>query len=305
MSLTQFIDKNNFYRETTTKDTENSSFSGEFRDTKGLFTFSKCDLKNAAFLNEKYYAKQRNLSENRLRQKNISIDQRIKDKEIENQILFEKIKSKKIEINNDIYSESNSLTQAINKTQKNLEALRERLYNLQQINKSLKYKQEVCLEQEALYKENSVLHDKINQIKQKIHEQKYSNITLEESSKLANCLKILEDDQFNCIQQKIALNKQLLSIRQSNYLKECFLISANDREQLLKIYGQISKFNAIAKKLSKKQVVKINEITQEPYHALNTTPNELITMIKKETSELKLFISDLYAEQSGNICESI
>ena len=169
---------------------------------------------------------------------------------------------------------------------------------------SLHLKQIESQHLESMSIENRSLCSKISQLKDKIYQKKNSNITLEDSSALAENLKKLEESQFDSLQKNIELKKQLSEMRQTNFEKKCDIVSPRSRDNLIGIYCDILRMGALGKNIIAKERVKLEEITQIPYNSLNITPAQVVSLIKKEISDMRVLISDVYAEQCCDVCHS-
>ena len=303
MSKVRSIENFRITRELTTKDTESTGRLENFSESFGLFTFNK-QKTNAGKSADQRHNFYLNIPKTHKTIRKMTIDQKIKEKEIENQAIIEKIKEAQIDIKNKIHEEKIAKTKIIQKKQTKIEALQESLNVLMMKKEGLVEKLRDNKRIEKIQAENWKLKKKIGKIQEKINEQKISSIPSEQSSKLSENLKILEESQYSTVQNNLELAKKLAEIKEKNYLKCLSLVSDKDRDNLVDVYYQISKIRSITAKISRKEIVKLSEIVLAPYEQLYYTPAQLVNLIKKETHDIKISISDIYAEQYGNLCQT-
>ncbi|OMJ93271.1 hypothetical protein SteCoe_3853 [Stentor coeruleus] len=292
-----------YYDDYSTKDTENhdTTCNEPFYDDK-IFTFSRENLKNAGNHIEKP-PMYRRLSENRLKlSKKLPISRRIKDKQIENQILQEKIKTLKIEIDSKVFEESNTISQSIIRNQEKIDFYQEKLQILQKKRQAQEPKHQNNIIYQKLQEENSKIISDIKTLKEKINNKNCYQISEKNSQEISLKFKTLEDEQIKTIQANCQLSKELALKRKENYERNFECMSFNDREIMLQVYCDVQKILVFARKVSKGEQVRLSELIQVPYEIVNYTPVQIIALMRKSVQELREMISDKYAEKYCEGC---
>lgn len=292
-----------YYDDYSTKATENheTTCKDPFYDDK-IFTFSREDLKNAGKRIEKPPVHRR-LSENRLKlSKKLPVERRIKDKQIENQILQEKIKTLKMEIDSKAFENSNSILQATSRNQSKIDFYREKLLILQKQRQVLESKHLNHIIYQKLQDENSKTVCEIKSLKEKINNKKHSQISEKDSQEISMKLRSLEEEQMKTIQVNCQLSKELALKRKENYERDYECMSFNDREIMLQIYCDLERILAFTRKVTKGEQVRISELIRVPYETINYTPVQIIALLRKSAQELREVVSDKYAEKCCEGC---
>lgn len=283
-----------------TKYTETSSCSGDLQDSFGLFTFSKQDLSIQKSFNPK---PMRPSSECRLTKHTKTFQSRVKNLEIESQILREKIKAIEIEIKNTVFEESNILMHHIQKNQLKIERCKGKLMdlnaeqeNLQKIRSDIEYTK-------GLERKNAELVNEIAAIKERIRNKHQTVVPYEQSLKLAETVKVLEEQQIQSLQVNKDLKGELNRLKSLNYAHGLSLMSFQEQDKLFNAYVDVYRVVCICERVQRGEQVRLKEFLEVPNGLSKTTPIELVAALKEETKKLKVVLSDVYADHCGNICQ--
>ncbi|OMJ85203.1 hypothetical protein SteCoe_13516 [Stentor coeruleus] len=234
--------------------------------------------------------------------KNPSFKRKIKDKQIENQILLEKIKTLKMEIESRVFEEGNSMMQLTARNQEKIDYFKQKLESLQKKRQGLEIHQQYISTCQKLMVDNSRLVSEIGILKEKICNKKENQITEKDALEISYKLKSLEEEQNKTIESNFELKKELSLKRKENYERDDKFMSFASREMLIHIYADIQKILMVARRVSKRDQIKINELIMMPYETVSYDPVQMIGLVRKSTQELREVISDLYAEKCCDGC---
>lgn len=234
--------------------------------------------------------------------KNPSFRRKIKDKQIENQILLEKIKTMKMEIESRVFEEGNSMMQVIARNKEKIDFFKEKLESLQKKRQGLATHQQYISTCQKLMEDNSRVVSEIGILKEKISNKKENQISEKDALEISYKLKCLEEEQNKTIQSNFELKKELALKRKENYEMNDKFMSFASREMLIHIYSDVQKILTVARRVNKGDQVKVNELMMIPYEVVSHGPVEMIGLVRKSIQELREVISDLYAEKCCDGC---
>ena len=227
----------------------------------------------------------------------VPIKQQIEALASNNKNLKAMIKAKEGEHSQQLLEQSNKIAKNIQKTQNEIDSLEVHLKCLENESK-MKEREEI----RKLASENESLSELTGKIKSLIVQYKQNGIKHSQFSVLQQKLIELETIQESLISKNESLKKELSSqILTNSSSRACLEHSANVKN-LCGIYSQILKLEKISKKYLAHESINICEIIDcEEIQPQQSIPN-MIALIRKQTSSLRVIVSDIYAENCGESC---
>lgn len=223
--------------------------------------------------------------------------------EIESQIIREKIKAIEIEIKNAVFEESNILMHHIQKNQQKIERFKGKLRDLNGVQEKLQKIRSDVEYTKGLGRKNAELANEIAAIKERIVNKHQNVVPYEQSLRLAETVKVLEEQQLQNLQVNKELKAELNRLKSLNYAHGLSIMNFQEQDKLFNAYVDVYRVVCICERLQKGEQVRLKEFLEVPSGVSKTTPMELVAALKEETRKLKVVLSDVYADHCGNICQ--
>ena len=205
---------------------------------------------------------------------------------------------KEKELSQKVLESSNKITKNIQKTQNEIDTLESYLETLKKTQKTEDF------EYRELKSENLSITESISNIKALIANYKQSGIKKSQFSVVTTKILELESIQESLLSTNSSLKKELHNqVSLNSASKACSDLATNKRS-LDTIYFQIAKLEKIAKKYLANERINLIEI----FHSDEKLPEETlpvyIGIIKKQICSLRMLVSDIYAENCGDSCQT-
>lgn len=212
--------------------------------------------------------------------------------------LKELLSVKEKELSQKVLESSNKITKNIQKTQNEIDTLESYLETLKKTQKTEDF------EYRELKSENLSITESISNIKALIANYKQSGIKKSQFSVVTTKIIELESIQESLLSTNSSLKKELHNqVSLNSASKACSDLATNKRS-LDTIYFQIAKLEKIAKKYLANERINLIEI----FHSDEKLPEETlpvyIGIIKKQICSLRMLVSDIYAENCGDSCQT-
>jgi hypothetical protein len=228
-----------------------------------------------------------------------SFKQQIEKMALSNKDLKQSIASIESKISQKVIEKSNKITKSIQKTQNEIDALETHYQSLKKISKVTEYE-----DVKNLLSENQSLTESNKKIEDLIANYKKAGIKNEEFSVLQIKILDLENIQDSLISKNGQLKKELNSQMISNSSSKANIEMQANKLSLSSIYSQIVKLEKIAKNYLIHEPINLINILQNDDLLTDETIPSAIAVIRKQVANLRMLVSDIYAEDCGDLCQN-
>ena len=235
-----------------------------------------------------------------LANKNLQVSKQEHEKILaENKSLKQIIKKKHEEVNEAIQEKRNEVNKEIKKVESEIELLKLQLAHVKN-NESSDSFNEIL----KLVKDNNEFEKKIVEGKVEIVAMKEKGIKQEDFFLLQEKIVALELMQNKLLDKNSELKLELRTQVASNLTSKTLNEQKNNLSSIWSIFSLILKLQKLSKKYIAQEVINLADLMYCDEAPEDTTIAQVIALTRKEICNLRVLVSDIYAENCGVSCQS-
>ena len=235
-----------------------------------------------------------------LANKNLQVSKQEHEKILtQNKSLKQLIKKKQEEVHEALQEKRNEVNREIKKVENEIERLKLQLAHAK--NPALN---ENYSEMFRLVKENSEYEKDIVEGKVEIVAMREKGIKQEDFFLLQEKIVSLELVQNKLLDKNSELKVELRAQVENNLTSKALYEQKNNFRNMWNIYSLILKLQKLSKKYIAQEVINMADLMYCDEAPENTTVSQIISQTRKEICNLRVLVSDIYAENCGVSCQS-
>jgi len=227
------------------------------------------------------------------------LEDKLKNKQTERNQLFQKLSQAETSIQNEVFEEQERLSSYIHQDQEKLKALQQEKLDLE---KELQTRKLLNQETQTIQQKNQELRENIENQEKEIHSYEQQGLRKEDYDSLQAQIEELEYTQNSLLEQNLHLKQELISHQNANApLRKSSSAYFESVEEMSGVLCELNQLKYILDSYQNNQEVNVTRLLnfkKQPVHSLD----EVLLNVKEITQDLRVQVTDIYAEHCGNTC---